>query len=289
MDMGRLATRGATAATSSSTTNGGVVNGNGNAPGGSLLPTPASVPGNDRGCMAATVAFVVDGSGSMCEPFGGSTRWTTLRAALLDRQAGLIYRVQDRASFGMYLYDGTIDFMLAQGAAAGPASTCMSPNAVRRFQGMCPQIIEVPPVANNAMAIDAKYPMTELGGSTPTDKVMNYVVDALIKARGPHVDPQYIILATDGQPNDICMGGTGGDGTLQQRNVIAAVDRGAAMGITTFVISLASDPALQMHLDEVARHGDVTNPGAHSFSPMAANDLVLTLSNLLGAAIGCPI
>jgi hypothetical protein len=56
------------------------------------------------------------------------------------------------------------------------------------------------------------------------------------------------------------------------------------------VISLAGgDAALQMHLDEVARHGQPSNPGAITFSPMTPQDLVATLATLLGGAIGCEV
>jgi hypothetical protein len=241
-------------------------------------------------CRNATVAFVVDGSGSMCESFGNSTRWGELRKALLDKQTGLVYRLQSIATFGLYIYDGSVDFSVMQtGAAAmGGGSACAAQGTFRRMMGMCPQIVEVKPAANNAAVIDQMFPTMELGGSTPTDKAMNYVVDQLTALRKGS-DPQFILLATDGAPNDICTGGMGGDGSVQQQGVVAAVDRAAQTGITTFVISLATDSALQMHLDEVARHGDKLNPMAHSYTPTNSQDLVQTLTNLLGSAIGCPI
>jgi hypothetical protein len=250
--------------------------------------TPFTMSSGGSTCRAAVVAFVIDGSGSMCAPFGNATRWTALRSALMDKTAGLVYRVQMNASFGMYLYDGSIDLTLAAAAPMDPSVTCTSPNTVRRFGGQCPQIIEIKPAVNNAMAIDAKYPTVELGGSTPTDQAMAYVVNDMVKQRGTSTDPEYIILATDGAPNNICTGGTGGDGTAQQQGVIAAVDMAASMGITTFVISLASDPVLQMNLDLVAKHGDVTNPTAHTYSPSSPDDLVKTLTTLLGQALNCP-
>jgi hypothetical protein len=99
-----------------------------------------------------------------------------------------------------------------------------------------------------------------------------------------------VILATDGAPNDICMNGTGGDGSVQRQGVIAAVDRGAASGITTWVISLADgDVNLQMHLDEVAKHGDPMNANARTFSPSSPDELIMTLAQLLGGAVGCHI
>jgi len=260
------------------------------APGGLIIaPSAAGTSGGGDGCHDATIAFLIDGSGSMCEPFGNSTRWTELRNALLTKGTGLMYRLNGLSSLGMYLYDGGIDFQLAlQQPMTGPMATCMGGGGRRGSNG-CPQIVEVKPAPSNAAAIDAKYPMVELGGSTPTDKAMNYVVDELLKLRGTRgsTTPQFILLATDGQPNDICMGGMGGDGTAQQRNVVAAADRAAAMGITTFVVSLATDPALQMHLDEVARHGNAKDAAAHSYTPTNSPDLVNTLTSLLGTAVGC--
>jgi len=243
------------------------------------------------------ILFVIDGSGSMCETFGGSTRWQALRTALLDKTNGLIYRLQQSVDFGMELYDGTIDPILAITAIAGSPSAnpaCSAMYIDAKATGDCPQLIKVPVAKNNAMAIDTAFPATELGGSTPTDRAMNSAVDDLIAMRvndpdkKPH--PQYIILATDGSPNDICMNGMGGDGSAQKAGVIAAVDRAAMSHITTFVISLAgNDAGLQSHLDEVAKHGDPTNMMAHTFNPMSPMDLVNALAAIVGGAIGCEV
>ena len=245
-----------------------------------------------------TIMFVIDGSGSMCAPFGGGTRWQALRSALLDPMRGLIYRLQGSVSFGATLYDGTIDLFLGLGGPAGAQNPpCAAGYAATKAMGSCPQLIEViPPKLNNAPAIDMVYPPTELGGSTPTDRAMTHVMDRLlsmVQQQGPDQkaqSPMYVILATDGAPNDICVGGVGGDGSAQRQGVIAAVDRGAAAGITTWVVSLAGgDPALQAHLDEVARHGDSKNPNAQTFNPMNPDDLIRTLAQLLGGAVGCHI
>lgn len=242
-----------------------------------------------------TVLFVVDGSGSMCEPFGGVTRWQALRTALLHREEGVIYLFQDQASFGMLLYDGTISMEIAMGAIdpnAPQSSMCAAMYMMNKQEGECPQLIQVPPALNNAKAIDGKYPNTELGGSTPTDKAMNVAISQLLDARGPafnyELTPQYIILATDGRPNDICIGGAGGDGLAQQQGVISEVDRAAQENITTFVISLAGgDAALEAHLDEVALHGDPANSEAQTYSPESPAALVETLDELLDRAFSC--
>jgi hypothetical protein len=247
-----------------------------------------------------TIVFVIDGSGSMCELFGDSgTRWQALRTALLDPSRGLIYRLQDSVSFGATLYDGTIDTDQSQTAMVDSLiqnPPCALLQAVLKTAGACPLLVEAPAKLGNAQAIDMIYPEVELGGSTPTDKAMNHVMDALIPTLmppGPDGKPQgetYAILATDGAPNDICVGGAGGDGSAQRQGVIAAVDRGAAAGITTWVISLATgDPSLQAHLDEVARHGAPSNPDARTFSPTSPDELIMTLAQLLGGAVGCHV
>jgi hypothetical protein len=285
---------------------GGTGGGFGNPNGGNGIAGSSSVNtgGTGHACADAMVQtaiaepdilFVVDGSGSMCENFGGSTRWTALRTALLDPMNGLIFRLQQAVDFGMLLYDGTIDPLLAITAIGGsPTPQCSAMYIEAKASGDCPQLIKVPVAKNNAMAIDMAFPATELGGSTPTDRAMNTAVDDLIGMRvndpdkKPH--PQYIILATDGQPNDICANGMGGDGSAQKAGVIAAVDRAAMNHITTFVISLAgNDTGLQSHLDDVAKHGDPTNTMAHTFNPTSPMDLVDALAAIVGGAIGCEV
>lgn len=248
-----------------------------------------------------TIVFVIDGSGSMCAPFGMSTRWQALRSALLDPSVGFIYRLQNAVRFGATLYDGTIDTNLATGAALSviqnPPCALLSSVLLGKNAGVCPLLLEAMPAKlDNAAAIDMVFPATELGGSTPTDRALSHVVDTLIPTLGQQTPdgapqgPTYVILATDGAPNDICVGGVVGDGLAQQQGVIAAVDRAAGAGIKTWVISLADgDPALQAHLDDVARHGDKGNPQARTFSPTNPDELIMTLAQLLGGAVGCHI
>jgi Mg-chelatase subunit ChlD len=208
---------------------------------------------SEEECATATVhtsmstpviLFVVDGSGSMCDAFGGSTRWQALRTALLDPMNGLVYKLQASVVFGTMIYDGTIDFMaLASATNQSPAPDCAGMYTAMKATGECPQLIQVAPALNNAPALDQAFPATELGGSTPTHKAMKAAVDLLSTMVSTNPDmpgnPLYIILATDGAPNDICMGSMGSDSAVQQMQVIAEVDRAASMKITTFVVSLA--------------------------------------------------
>lgn len=245
------------------------------------------------------IMYVVDGSGSMCAPLSGTTRWKALRKALLEPDKGLIYLFQARAAFGMLLYDGTISMEALfanadaqQQAGGSPSPECAAAYMMEKQEGDCPLLITVPPKFDNAKAIDGKFPQTELGGSTPTDKAMKVARETLIKARQKGEDreqnPEYIILATDGQPNDICVGGAGGDGTAQQKGVIAEVDAATKAGIKTYVISLAGgDAALETHLNEVAKHGNPTKKDARTYTPLSAEELVNALQELVNAALGC--
>lgn len=249
--------------------------------------TPVSV---DSSCANPTVLFVIDGSGSMTEGFGGPSRWQALRTALLDPMTGFITRFQDKASFGMLIYDGSIDAGQSQSGAA----SAMCPTAMSAMSdAMCPRLVNVPPTFANLNAISMKYPAKELGGSTPTDKALAAAVEqviALTAGKDVEQNPGFIILATDGEPNDLCFGGRGGDGSLQRQCVISAVDRAAAAKIRTFVISLAgNDMKLQQHLAEVAKHGDPTNPMAHPYSPMNPDELVMALKAVLTPALGCAL
>jgi hypothetical protein len=289
--------------------------GSGNTPtiagtGGPLVNAPPPIANNqDKVCASAivqtanvppTVYFVIDGSGSMCADFGSVSRWQALRSALLDPTNGLMQRLQAQVKFGITLYDGTVNqalsmVALATGGSGTPACAIAASRA--KMFGECPGLVEsAAPELNNAMAIAAIYPDRELGGSTPTDRALGPVMDRLIPMVGMQapdgapVGDIYVILATDGAPNDICTGGVGGDGSAQRQAVVAAVDRGAAAGITTWVISLAGDDAaLQAHLDEVAKHGEPANPNARTLNPTNPDELIMTLAQLLGGAVGCNI
>jgi hypothetical protein len=274
---------------------------------GTGIGTGGTGSGSGTECASATVnttittpviMMVIDGSGSMCAPFGGSTRWQALRTALLDQTSGLVYRLQSQVVFGTMIYDGSIDTFGIIGnqnaLGSSPTPACANMYTAQKAMGECPLLVQVAPALDNAAAIDGAFPATELGGSTPTDKAMKAAIDLLLGMRSTNPDvmnsPQYIILATDGQPNDICMGGSFAASTAIQANVLAEVDRAAAANITTFVISLGSnDPGLQSHLEQVADRGQPNNPDARAFSPTAPEELSNTLVALVGGAIGCEV
>ncbi|HET8933605.1 MAG TPA: VWA domain-containing protein [Polyangiales bacterium] len=240
------------------------------------------------------VTLVIDGSGSMCAPFGDSTRWTALRSALLDAD-GIVPRLQGVVSFGMTMYDGPLEFGgilgglggFGMAGGGGQNPQCALMGAQNSMGKSCPNLISVPVALNNAMAITTMYPTMELGGSTPTHKALKVVVDHLLEQTASPdsvMNPQYIILATDGEPNELCATPSGQD---PRAEVIAEVTRAADENIKTFVISLAdNDAALMSHLVDVAAAGKTNNP---PFSPMNKQDLVATLGQIIGGAVGCEV
>jgi len=244
------------------------------------------------------VTLVIDGSGSMCAPFGDSTRWQTLRSALMDAD-GIVTRLQSAVSFGMTMYDGPLEFGGLIGGIFGGAMggapmggsaqnpQCALMGAQNSMGKTCPNLINVPTALNNAMAITNMYPTMELGGSTPTHKALTVVVDHLLEqgaSPDSNMQPQFIVLATDGEPNELCANPSGVDPRME---VIAQVKRAADENIKTFVISLAGDdPGLMNHLVTVAEAGKTGNP---PFSPMNKQDLVSTLGQIIGGAVGCEV
>lgn len=244
------------------------------------------------------VTLVIDGSGSMCAPFGEATRWQSLRSALMDPD-GIVTRLQGAVSFGMTMYDGPLEFggliggifggAMGGGPMGGSAQNpqCALMGAQNSMGKTCPNLINVPTALNNATAISNMYPMMELGGSTPTHKALTVVVDHLLEqgaSPDSNMQPQYIVLATDGEPNELCANPSGVDPRME---VIAQVKRAADENIRTFVISLAGDdPGLMNHLIAVAEAGNTGNP---PFSPMNKQDLVSTLGQIIGGAVGCEV
>lgn len=221
------------------------------------------------------VWFVVDGSGSMRDDLGGVSRWSALRSALMDPD-GVVDSLQSVVEFGMVLYNGpggSIGGIFGGGAA-------------------CPQIIIVPASLDNYGAINAAYPAEQLGGSTPT----HYGIEAarmqiMIPPASPDIvpGPAYIILATDGAPNDMCENSSASfaSGLDAETYVIDQTGLALSEDIKTFVISLAGgDVDLLGHLTDVTTAGGT---GTTPFEPATKQDLVDTLANIVGGAIGCEI
>jgi hypothetical protein len=255
--------------------------------------------------VTPTIWLVIDGSGSMADEFGGSTRWESLRSALMAPD-GVVSGLQQNVRFGMVIYSGgeqmvpacagVVNFACGCYTGAEPACCTAACGGTPPVPvGMCADLVVVDPAISNYMTLDAAYPAHEIGGWTPTDRALEHVVTALPVLNGPIVpdlkkDPIYVILATDGAPNDQCNGagfGGGGGGAagfqpVVAKRVVDTVTAGVQKGMHMFVISLAGDdPELSAHLVEVANIG---SPGQKPFVPAGKDELVAALQQIIGGA-----
>jgi hypothetical protein len=229
----------------------------------------------------------------MCELFGDSTRWDEVKKSLLDADDGVLSRLEPRAEVGVAIYDGTVDVVLSLGATGNtPGPACAASFTASSMTGDCPRLIEVPPGPGSVAEIEAAYPTALSGGSTPTDKALGAVLERIIQnGAGPEPDRTHaVVLITDGLPNDICLGGTGGDGSAQRSAVIASVDRAASFAVTTYVVNLAgTDAALDLFTTEVAQHGAPADPSASAYEPVDPGSLRAALEEIAADVLDCPL
>jgi hypothetical protein len=181
---------------------------------------------------------------------------------------GIVQSLQSVVRFGMVIYSG-----------GGQGDQCV-------------QLVTEQPALDNYAVLDAAYPQDPIGMGTPTDQALDHVVTNLpvlnVEMLDSVADPIYVVLATDGQPNDLCAaggvlggGGFAGGADVEQR-VIDVVTRGVQGGMRMFVISLAGgDAQLQAHLEQVAQAG---NTGQPPFVPATQGELVSTFQSIVGGA-----
>jgi hypothetical protein len=149
----------------------------------------------------------------------------------------------------------------------------------------CVNLIIVEPALDNYAALDAEYPQQPIGTGTPTDRALEHVVTTLPvqnrDALDADLEPVYVVLATDGSPNDACGGGGFGAGGVEQR-VIDVTAQGTQMDMNMFVISLAGgDAQLQSHLEQVAAATATQTP---PFVPSTRDELIATFRSIVGDA-----
>jgi hypothetical protein len=215
--------------------------------------------------VTPTVWLIVDGSSSMTTSFAnGMSRWQVLRSTLMD-PGGVVDSLQSVVDFGMVIYSG---------GASDPAQ--------------CAQLVTVDPAINNLNNLSSMYPSSPLGMGTPTHKALAHVVDDLPVLSQAMLDgktqPTYVVLATDGQPNDNCgNGNTSPDtGVSVEQQVIDVTTRGTKQGMNMFVISMAGDDMqLSSHLAMVAAATETKTP---PYVPSTKSDLVAAFRKIVGGA-----
>jgi hypothetical protein len=255
-----------------------------------------------NGRVTPVVWLVIDGSGSMADPLvapadpmmpapAGSSRWDALRPALMDPNGGVVKTLDQFVKFGMVMYDGPLGG--APGTTAtlpdgGPA-TGMAPTEE------CPRLAVIEPALNNFAVLDPAIPALPPGGSTPTHKAMAQVLSHLpanLQVPDGAVDPVYVVLATDGAPNDFCAGMGGFNPFAMgpdpiQTEVVTLTTQMQMKGVPVYVVSLAAgDQRLASHLASVAQAGGTGKP---PFTPQNKDQLVQTFKEIIGPDVACTV
>lgn len=269
---------------------------------GSGLGGAAGVSGAGGGACASvrvvasrvipTVQLVIDGSGSMEDRFGDTTRWAAVRDALLS-ETGIVQRLDAVVEFGMSIY---------QTGGQGMNS--------------CPRLTGPAPALGNFEAINAAW-INRPGGATPTAEAMESVVASMsgtLNQPDRTIGPQIIILATDGAPNG-CAGNFDwllwvgcsfinpmdpacaslnmmleNDGYV--RTLQAARDA-QAKGIRVYVLDLSDGGINQAELQKVANVGvglaEDATPPAPLYVPTDPAALATALETIIGGAATCSV
>jgi hypothetical protein len=221
--------------------------------------------------VTPTVMLVVDGSSSMVQNmYGADTRWAAIRTALIDPTNGVVPLMADRVKFGLAVY--------------GTVATCPLPLGV------------IMPALDNAAAVTGGMPMNPPGMFTPTGLALDMIVDMLPDPMSGDpdnpIEPQIIVLATDGDPNDCMLSGGFGPGMANYAPSIAAAMKAQSKHQKIYVISVGMD-AGAAHLQEMANIGAgmpaTMTPGAPVFYPEDPAALATTLQTLVGAEISCEV
>jgi len=253
------------------------------------------------GRVTPVVWLVLDGSGSMADPLmssadpnmpaTGASRWDSLRPALMDPMGGVVKSLDPLVKFGMVMFDGPL------GGAPGTTQTLPDggPATGMPPTDECPRLTVVEPALNNFSVLDPLIPSVPPGGSTPTHKAMEQVLSHLpanLQVPDGSVDPVYVVLATDGAPNDFCAG-AGGFNPFQmgpdpiQEMVVSLTGQMAMKGVPVYVISLAAgDQRLASHLAAVAQAGGT---GLPPFTPQNKDALVKTFMDIIGPEVLCSV
>jgi hypothetical protein len=242
--------------------------------------------------VVPTIWLVIDGSGSMLSPLGGGSaqsRWSALYDALMNPDSGVVKSLEKDVQWGVVLYDGPPP-------GGMPMQVALPDGGVKTFPPAetCPRVVVSEPKKEAFADISMIVGIDPLGGSTPTDRALDVVVNHLPDLTGQALDmrvfPTIVVLATDGEPNDFCnvdpfLGiPLGGD---VRPKVLSAVQQLESMSVKTYVISLAGgDQGLTAHLNQVAAAGGT---GLPPFFPTTKDQLVQAFKDIVGPETACEV
>jgi hypothetical protein len=170
-----------------------------------------------------TVMLLVDRSYSMTTTFGNTSRWAAIYNTLMDPSVGVVPGLQGSVRFGLDMF-------------TSPTSSGQS----------CPYMTYVPPALDNYNSIKTVYQPAQPLMNTPTGPAISAAASAIASVSAP--GPKFIVLATDGLPNN-CDASSDG-----RAAAIAAAQAAYAQGIKMFIVGVSADIA-GSHLQDMANAG----------------------------------
>ena len=100
------------------------------------------------------------------------------------------------------------------------------------------------------------------------------------------MNPKFILLATDGQPN--CMPGATNISADDSAGAVQAVTDASASGVPTFVVGIGALAQANVVMSQMATAGGYPRTGDPSYYPVSSTDeLIATLKQLAGIAHIC--
>jgi hypothetical protein len=146
--------------------------------------------------------------------------------------------------------------------------------------------LRVPLGLKTATAIATELDMTMPTGRTPTGPTLEVVVQQVEAKKGAldmDLQPQYVLLVTDGAPT--CPGMNTMNNPEAHQATITAIDKLAKLGVKTYVIGYDAsvDPMLAMQLTEYAQHGGTNN----FFAVQDGPSLVAQFAAITTVAVEC--
>ncbi len=221
----------------------------------------ASCPAVNFTAKAVTpsIQLLIDRSGSMNDPIGGTTRYNAVRTSLVDGTNGVVTKLQSKAYFGASLYS---------------------------TDAPCPKLYSVGRQINNHSAIAGLIASQSPAGNTPTGGSIDQVVADFAANPPPAGSPPIIVLATDGLPNNC-----DGNSTAGQQKAIQAATASYAAGIKLFILAVGNGIA-DNHLQAMANAGagvQAGQPNAPYYLANTPQDLTNAFNQIIGGVISCDL
>jgi hypothetical protein len=212
--------------------------------------------------VTPSIELLIDQSGSMAANFGGVSRYTALRNALVS-PGGVVDTYQASVYFGATLYTS--------------GTTC--PRLTRNASGR--QLNNLVPIRS---LINGNTPSSE----TPTGESLAATWMDFGTNPPPPDSPAFIVLATDGEP-DVCADGN--DVTAGRARSVLEAQNAFAANVRTFVLSVGTDVA-NNHLQRVANAGAGLDPTTGNAPYYVANDpaaLAAAFDTIIGGVVSCDL